>query len=1385
MHWRLFPLGVLLAAASAAPSAVDVPKPPETRKDALVETLHGVEIADPYRWLEDQQSPETRAWIDAQNRYTASVLGPLPGKDRIHKRLSELLKIDTISVPFVRGGRYFFGRRAADQELRVLFVRKSRGGSDEVLIDPHGLSADRTMSVNFLDVTPDGRTVVYGIQDGGQDEVVVRMLDVDTRQTLPDTLPKARYSGVSMTADKKQVYYSRLTGEGPRVFVHAMGTDAAKDRAIFGEGYGPEKIIGCNISDDGRYLIVNVSHGSAARKTELYYRDLRGDAPLRPIVNDLEAVFGGPIGGDTLFMRTNWNAPNWRVLAVDLKDPARERWRELLPEKKDAVLTGVAAAGGKLFATTLEHVQSRLRVYEPSGRLLREVQLPSIGSLGGVSGDFELDEAFYSFGSLARPTTVYRYEPSTGKTEEWARLKTPVDADSVEIKQVFYAGKDGTRIPMFVAHKKGIALDGRRPTLLTGYGGFNLSQMPGFSERAAFWIENGGVFARPNLRGGGEFGEAWHRAGMLENKQNVFDDFIAAAEWLIANRYTSPARLAISGGSNGGLLVGAAMTQRPELFGAVVCSVPLLDMLRYHKFLVAGYWVPEYGSADDPAQLAFLRRYSPYHNVKPGGQYPPVLFVTGDGDTRVAPLHARKMAALMQSASGSGKPVLLRYDTKAGHSGGMPVDKTIEDLTDEMRFLFWQLGTEDAGNGRRSITETDLFRFLWIADPQISPDGSRVSFVRVNVDQKKEGYETAIFMVDAGGGEARRFTSGPRDSSPRWSPDGRSLAFLRSPAGESGGRPPAAQLHLIAASGGEAFGITDLPRGAGAPSWSPDGTRLLFSSTTIAEDLAKKNEKPDPAKRQSDVRVITRAVYRANGPGYLELGRRNHVWTLEVPKGPGAPAKPRQVTSGEFDEALAAWSPDGREIYFVSSRVKEPYYDPPRAELFKVPAGGGEPVKVTSLDGTIGDFGFSPDGKSIALRASLNGKPVRSYNQPDLFVVENSPGATPRNLTAGYDFDIGAGLTGDQRAPRGGQPSEALWSRDGKSILVGAGENGRANIRRIDAATGKVEPFTSGDQEVVAYTASADGSKLAALISTPTSIGDLFLLDSAGRSSRLTDINKDLWSEIHLSQPEEIWYQSFDGKKAHSFVQKPPDFDPKKKYPLILNIHGGPHAAYGYTFDHEFQWMAAKGYVVVYPNPRGSTTYGQDFGNVIQHRYPGDDYKDLMFAVDEVIKRGYVDTRKLGVTGGSGGGVLTNWTITQTDRFAAAVSQRSIADWAGFWYTADFTLFQPTWFRGAPWEDPKDFAARSAITFVDRVKTPLMLIEGETDMRTPPSDGGEQMFRALKYRKVPTVMVRFPGETHELSRSGQPWHRVERLQHIVGWFDQYLQGKPADAYDVK
>lgn len=689
---------------------------------------------------------------------------------------------------------------------------------------------------------------------------------------------------------------------------------------------------------------------------------------------------------------------------------------------------------------------------------------------------------------------------------------------------------------------------------------------------------------------------------------------------------------------------------------------------------------------------------------------------------------------------------------------------------------------------QRGITETDLFKFVWLADPQISPDGSRIAYVRVWVNQKSDRYDSALWLVPTNGGVPRQLTAGLRDANPRWSPDGKTLAFIR--LAEKEGKPQAPQIYLMTLAGGEAQPLTDLPRGAAGFEWSPDGKTIAFMSTEDApkdKAMTEGGEMKDKAPEHvSDVRVITKATYRSNGSGYGNPKVHAHIWTVSVPTTLGEMPKPKQLTKGNWDEGSVKWSPDGKRLYFIARRVAESYYEQSRTDLYSIDLNGNDEKKVLTFEGGMRGYDFSNDGKRIAFSGALDQKPVLSYTQPDLFIADNTIGATAKNITANYDFDIGGGIGGDQRAPRGGSPGGATWSKDDRSLFINVAEHGRANLKRIDPASGKVEPVTTGDHEVQAYTASADASKMALLISTSVNIGDLFLLDTAsGKLTQLTKTNDELFSQLNLTQPEEIWYTSFDGKKIQGWIQKPANFDPTKKYPFILEIHGGPHAAYGFTFTHEFQWMAAKGYVVLYTNPRGSTSYGQDFGNVIQYNYPGDDYKDLMAGVDEVLKRGYIDEKKMGVTGGSGGGVLTNWTVGHTQRFAAAVSQRSIADWSGFWYTADFTLFQPTWFKAAPWEDPEDFTKRSPITYIKNVTTPMMFIEGEADYRTPPADGGEIMFRALKYRKIPTAMIRFPNESHELSRSGAPWHRVERLQHIVNWFDLYLQGNPIKLYEVE
>ena len=686
------------------------------------------------------------------------------------------------------------------------------------------------------------------------------------------------------------------------------------------------------------------------------------------------------------------------------------------------------------------------------------------------------------------------------------------------------------------------------------------------------------------------------------------------------------------------------------------------------------------------------------------------------------------------------------------------------------------------GADTRPITESDLFKFVWLADPQISPDGTRVVYLRVAVNQKSDNYETSIWIVPTDGSAARKFTSGPRDSSPRWSPDGKRLAFIRS--AEKDGRPQAPQIYLLSLDGGEAQQLTDVPRGAAGLSWSPDGKTLAFVTTEDSTEKPANGAEAKAPEHVSDVKVINRTTYRSNGSGYGNPNTHVHIWSVAVT--PGTISKAKQLTKGSWDEGSPTWSRDGKRIYFVARRIREPYYEAGQTDLYSIAADGGDEQKVVTFNGQMRGFSFSRDGKQIAFGGSLTHQPVQSYTQPDLFVTQNEKDAAVRNLTANYDFDIGGGIGGDQHAPRGESPGGVIWSKDDRTLIVNVAEHGRANVKKIDASSGKVEPLISGDFEIISYTATPDVSKMVYLRSSAVSIGDLYLFDVAsGKEQQLTKSNDELFSQLNLTAPEEIWYTSFDGRKIQGWIQKPPNFDPSKKYPFILEIHGGPHSAYGSTFTHEFQWMAAKGYVVLYTNPRGSTSYGQDFGNVIQHNYPGDDYKDLMAGVDEVLKRGYIDETKMGVTGGSGGGVLTNWAVGHTTRFAAAVSQRSIADWSGFWYTADFTLFQPTWFKAAPWEDPEDFTRRSPITYMKNIVTPMMFIEGEVDYRTPPADGGEIMFRALKYKKIPTVMVRFPNESHELSRSGSPWHRVERLQHIVNWFDKYLQGKPMKQYDIE
>lgn len=683
---------------------------PHTRKDPVVEDFHGRAIEDPYRWLEIEDDPQVVEWTEEQNRLTRQALDGSPSRERVHARLQQLLSIGALGTPSPRRGRYFYMRRQGDQNHAVLYLREGAPDAPErVILDPNAWSADGTEALDWYYPDRSGRLLAYGRSSGGDEWSTLRILDVDTGEHLPDEIARARAASVSWVPDGSGFFYTRYPGpsevpEGEesyhrRVYFHALGSAVAEDPLIFGEGREKEDWPGTHLSKDGRYLLVTVSVGWT--RTDLYLLD-RETGDWTTLVEGEEALYDGELYQGRLFLHTNSQAPRYRLFVVDLEDTDRSKWQEVLPES-EWVLEWTGIVGGVLFASYLADATSRFFRFDLHGGARREIPLPTLGSLGGIGGEWDGHELFYGFSSFTVPPTVYRYDLLTGETELWGRVEADVDPDGYEIHQVRYTSKDGTSVPMFVVHRKGLARDGDQPTLLSGYGGFNLSMTPGFSRANFLWLENGGVYAVANLRGGGEYGTAWHEGGRRGHKQNVFDDFTGAAEWLIANGYTRPERLAIYGGSNGGLLVGAALTQRPELFRAVVCAVPLLDMLRYHHFRIARLWIPEYGSPEVPEEFAWLHAYSPYHRVRDGERYPAVLLTTGASDSRVDPMHARKMAARLQEATGSDLPILLRVETRAGHGAGKPLAKVLEESADVWTFLFDQLQVEDRGHGNEPV----------------------------------------------------------------------------------------------------------------------------------------------------------------------------------------------------------------------------------------------------------------------------------------------------------------------------------------------------------------------------------------------------------------------------------------------------------------------------------------------------------------------------------------------------------------------------------------------------------------------------------------------------------------------------------------------------------
>jgi prolyl oligopeptidase len=688
-------LGFVLVTLVAREEHVSKSKVPPTRREPIVEVIHGERVADPYRWLEDVTSPEVKAWMKAQDGYTRDFLGELPGRAALVDRLRELFYYDALGAPTHRRGRHFWTRKHADREKNIVYWREGAGEA-KVLFDPNGWSEDGSVGLGGWWPSWDGAYVAYNIKANNADESVMHVVEVATGRVLPDVIEGTKYAGASWLPDGSGFFYTWVPPIGGDVTVpnrpgfaelrfHAIGTDPATDAIVRGATGDPQTFLGGFVSQDGRWLVAVVQHGW--NSSDIYVRDRLGGGDWRTLIEGVEANVSVDVWKDRFYVTTDLDAPRYRVLVVDPAELAREKWREIVPEDRESTIAGVDIVGGHLVVNRLRKAQSELEVRTLDGAFVRTIALPATGTTSGMSGLPDEDTGYFSFTSFTEPGAIYRVSIADGTVEEWSRVELPIDTSPYVTRQVTYTSKDGTPVTMFLIHHRDVTPDGARPTILYGYGGFNVPLTPAFSSARMVWLERGGVYAIANLRGGGEYGEDWHRDGMLDRKQNVFDDFLAAARWLIDQRWTSPRHLAIQGGSNGGLLVGAAMTQAPELFRAVVCAVPLLDMVRFHKFGSGATWIPEYGDPEIAEQFRVLYAYSPYHRVREGVAYPALLMLSADSDDRVDPMHARKLTAAVQHATSSDAPVLLRIEENAGHGGADLVKQAIEQAADTYLFL--------------------------------------------------------------------------------------------------------------------------------------------------------------------------------------------------------------------------------------------------------------------------------------------------------------------------------------------------------------------------------------------------------------------------------------------------------------------------------------------------------------------------------------------------------------------------------------------------------------------------------------------------------------------------------------------------------------------------
>jgi len=670
---------------------------PPARKSDQIDDYHGTKVADPYRWLEDLDSEETRNWVEAENKLSFGFLASIPARNTIKERLTKLWNYEKYGIPFKEGNRYFYTRNSGLQNQAVLYTVTGLDAQPRMILDPNTLSADGTVAVSGMQVSPDGRLLAYSLSASGSDWQEWKVRDIETTKDLSDDLKWVKFSGVSWTRDGKGFFYSRYdepkadmlkgTNYFQKIYYHQLGTDQNQDVLVYEQPDQKDWLFGGYVTEDGNYLIITVFQGTDV-KSRIYYKDLKSkDSAVVKLLDDFDAAYSF-IGneGSRFWFQTDLQAPRGKVIEIDTAKPDRNNWKVVVPEGKET-LQATTFVNHKFVLNYLKDAYTQVKIHDTTGKFLSEVAFPGFGSAEGFGGKPGDKETFYSYTGFTTPTTIYRYDMTTGKSTIFRQPKVDFNPADYETKQVFYTSKDGTKVPMFITYKKGLKLDGTNPTYLYGYGGFAISLPPAFSVGVLVWMEMGGVYAQPNLRGGGEYGEEWHQAGMKLKKQNVFDDFIAAAKWLIDNKYTSTPKLAIGGGSNGGLLVGAALTQRPDLFGAALPAVGVMDMLRFQRFTIGWAWVSDYGSSDNPEDFKALYAYSPLHNIKPGTSYPPTMITTADHDDRVWPGHSFKFAAALQSAQGGSAPILIRIETKAGHGAGKPTSKIIEETADRWAFL--------------------------------------------------------------------------------------------------------------------------------------------------------------------------------------------------------------------------------------------------------------------------------------------------------------------------------------------------------------------------------------------------------------------------------------------------------------------------------------------------------------------------------------------------------------------------------------------------------------------------------------------------------------------------------------------------------------------------